>query len=143
MKNTLLTILLLILSLTIMTAQHFSKHQWLHRILVLQYDEANQKNYTQQLRDLQAHQAGPTERKLVVYQFCDEQFRMGLYEKGEWKKADTAVLKRLKMNSNRDFSVTLMGLDGGVKLQQSEVLTTEELFGIIDSMPMRAREMRE
>ncbi len=126
-----------------MTAQNLSKHEWKNRILVIQFDEANQQNYTEQISDLTSQQAGLTERKLVVYQICDEQFRMGLDEKSDWEKADTAVLERLKINTDRDFSVTLIGLDGGIKLQQSEVLTTEELFGIIDSMPMRARELRE
>ncbi len=124
-----------------MTAQEFSQHRWKNRILIIQFDEVGQKNYSEQLRDLQAHRAGLDERKLVVYQFCGEQYRIGTDEQANWKKADMAVLRKVKKNTDDDFSVTLMGLDGGVKLQQARVLTTGELFGIIDAMPMRAREI--
>ncbi len=48
-----------------------------------------------------------------------------------------------KYNSNaRDFKIMLIGLDGGVKLEQHKVLTSKELFSTIDSMPMRSSELR-
>lgn len=37
----------------------------------------------------------------------------------------------------------LIGLDGGLKLKQENYLNQKELFQIIDSMPMRANEMRK
>ncbi|MEM9823617.1 MAG: DUF4174 domain-containing protein [Bacteroidota bacterium] len=44
--------------------------------------------------------------------------------------------------SKAPFEVLLLGLDGGVKLQQPEVLSCTELFAIIDRMPMRRQELR-
>ncbi|MBE36310.1 MAG: hypothetical protein CMI16_12280 [Opitutaceae bacterium] len=41
-----------------------------------------------------------------------------------------------------DFSITLIGKGGGVKLKRDEVLSTAELFAVIDAMPMRRPEMR-
>jgi hypothetical protein len=41
------------------------------------------------------------------------------------------------------FKVVLIGLDGGIKLQKNGQLTPEELFGTIDSMPMRRAEMNK
>ena len=41
------------------------------------------------------------------------------------------------------FSVTLVGRDGGEKLQRSAPVSPEELFALIDSMPMRRAEVRE
>ncbi|MBT8185067.1 MAG: DUF4174 domain-containing protein, partial [Eudoraea sp.] len=35
------------------------------------------------------------------------------------------------------------GLDGGIKYRKTALLTMEELFSIIDSMPMRRAEMRK
>lgn len=43
---------------------------------------------------------------------------------------------------NNSFEVLLIGLDGGVKLRQAEVLSNEKLFGRIDQMPMRRRELQ-
>jgi hypothetical protein len=39
--------------------------------------------------------------------------------------------------------VLLIGLDGEVKLRQSHAATNEQLFGLIDTMPMRRAELAE
>jgi hypothetical protein len=39
--------------------------------------------------------------------------------------------------------VLLIGKDGGVKLRAEEPLPAAEFFALIDTMPMRRREMRE
>lgn len=41
------------------------------------------------------------------------------------------------------FEALLVGRDGGVKLRYPEPIGPDELFGRIDEMPMRRREMRE
>lgn len=41
------------------------------------------------------------------------------------------------------FETLLVGRDGGVKLRSREPVGPEELFGRIDEMPMRQREIRE
>jgi NADH dehydrogenase [ubiquinone] 1 alpha subcomplex assembly factor 1 len=40
------------------------------------------------------------------------------------------------------FAVRLVGKDGGVKRQADEIVPMEELYDLIDSMPMRQQEMR-
>lgn len=42
-----------------------------------------------------------------------------------------------------EFAVVLIGRDGGEKLRASAPVSPAELFGKIDEMPMRRREMRE
>ena len=39
--------------------------------------------------------------------------------------------------------VALIGKDGGVKLRDEAMVSNEDLFALIDSMPMRRQEMRE
>lgn len=41
------------------------------------------------------------------------------------------------------FRLLLIGKDGGVKLDRTESVRLSELFALIDTMPMRRREMRE
>ena len=36
----------------------------------------------------------------------------------------------------------LIGLDGGVKLRQTEMISLDKLFTLIDGMPMRRREIK-
>ncbi len=42
----------------------------------------------------------------------------------------------------KSFSVVLIGKDGGEKLRRATPLSPEELFAIVDAMPMRRAEMR-
>lgn len=41
------------------------------------------------------------------------------------------------------FAAVLVGKDGTVKLRSDEPVPAEELFDLVDAMPMRRREMRE
>jgi hypothetical protein len=41
------------------------------------------------------------------------------------------------------FSVVLIGKDGGEKLRRSTPLSPDELFALVDAMPMRRAERRE
>ena len=40
------------------------------------------------------------------------------------------------------FEIVLIGKDGGEKLRQGQVLSSEKLFGLIDAMPMRQAERK-
>ena len=51
------------------------------------------------------------------------------------------LAKRYKVDP-KNFMVILVGKDGGEKLRQQEPVTLDQLFGLIDQMPMRQREMR-
>jgi hypothetical protein len=42
----------------------------------------------------------------------------------------------------RQFRALLVGKDGGVKLSSGRAISANRLFGLIDSMPMRRKEMR-
>ncbi len=42
-----------------------------------------------------------------------------------------------------EFAVVLIGRDGGEKLRSTSPIPAAELFGKIDEMPMRRRELRE
>lgn len=44
--------------------------------------------------------------------------------------------------STKSFSVVLIGKDGGEKLRRAIPLSPEELFAVVDAMPMRRAEMR-
>ena len=41
------------------------------------------------------------------------------------------------------FRLILVGKDGGIKLKRHDQASLEEVFELIDSMPMRQREMRQ
>ncbi len=44
---------------------------------------------------------------------------------------------------DQGFSTLLIGKDDGVRMRSRQLAKTEDLFALIDDMPMRQREMRE
>jgi hypothetical protein len=58
------------------------------------------------------------------------------------KRDDAAALSKRYDVAEAETAVLLVGKDGGVKQRRSGVLEPRDLFGLIDTMPMRQREMR-
>ena len=53
------------------------------------------------------------------------------------------LYKKYKVDSLTEFTVILLGKDGGEKLRTQNLLTTNKLFALIDAMPMRRQEMQK
>ncbi|WP_298766137.1 DUF4174 domain-containing protein [uncultured Polaribacter sp.] len=115
--------------------QNIKKHQWKNRVLLVISNDQNNGQLKKQFLLLEEHPKELIERKLVVYCFLKNKYQYNF--KGDWKPST-----KFK-NEKGAFKVLLVGLDGGVKLQQDSVLSTEKLFTIIDGMPMRKRELQK
>jgi hypothetical protein len=124
---------------TLLMAQDLEQHRWDYRLLLIHVDELESENYKNQMSILNKELAGLEERKIRVYTFWKDRYRVG-FEETEWKMADKEFAGVTIPDSG--FEVILRGLDGGVKLRQDSVIDTETLFARIDSMPMRRQEMR-
>ncbi len=120
-------------------SQDLSSHQWQDRLLVLLVDDIKDETYQKQISELQQSENGLKDRRLIVCHVKPHTYKKGLYTK-QWKKATIDITNYKKSTSS--FEIILIGLDGGVKLHQSDFLKCEKLFSIIDVMPMRRREMR-
>ncbi|MFC4174323.1 DUF4174 domain-containing protein [Microvirga sp. GCM10011540] len=58
--------------------------------------------------------------------------------------ADAAALRACYgVEAGTPFTALLIGKDGGVKRREHKPVTPAEIFGLIDTMPMRRAEMRE
>lgn len=122
-----------------MEAQDLSSHQWKDRLLVILTNGQSSDLYLDQMNILNKDIDGLEERKLIIYSVLPERYKKGIHSE-KWIKS-TKLFDRFKQNG-KDFEVILIGLDGGIKLRQSEKISTEKLFGTIDSMPMRRNEIR-
>ncbi|MFN4762271.1 DUF4174 domain-containing protein [Gillisia sp. Q332] len=127
--------------MTTLSAQDLSVHRWENRLLILLTEDTEDINYKKQLEELSNCREGITDRKLIVYQSTRDNFRNGQLSEGEWKNSPD-IYKKYKGNKP-GFQVLLIGLDGGVKMDQAEMISCEKIFGTIDSMPMRKAEMRK
>ena len=120
--------------------QQISDYQWKNRLVVLLTDSQDSQLYQLQLKDLKTDLEGLKERKILVITLTPNYQITGIDNEIEQK----AVLnfKKLKKETN-GFEVILVGLDGYIKLQQSKLLTHQELFAQIDRMPMRRNEIKK
>lgn len=136
-KNKWFVIYLLFFTITII-GQNLEQHQWNNRILLVFSDDKNDERLTKQMEILSEEKQGLAERKLLVYRFSENQFTTEFNT--VWF---SSTLKTKKYKSKfEDFKIVLIGLDGGVKMKQITILSTEKLFAIIDGMPMRRSEIR-
>ena len=123
----------------IMNAQILKPYQWENRIVLIFTNDVNAEKYQKQLAVFQSDKAGLEERKLLIGKVTPRQYCLGLEDS---KCVQSAELYRQFYTKNRDFEVILIGLDGGVKLRQTAILSLEKLFATIDVMPMRRAELR-
>ena len=89
-------------------------HQWKHRVVVLQAPNAADAVY---------------QKQLVLF----------AERKQEMAERDIVVLSQF---DSADFQAVLIGKDGGRKREQAVPIDPDDLFALIDSMPMRQAEMR-
>lgn len=133
-------LLILLLNISTIMGQQISDYQWKNRLVVLLTDSQDSQLYQLQLTDLKTDLQGLQERKILVITLTPKYQITGIDNEIEQK----AVLnfKKLKKETN-GFEVILVGLDGYIKLQQSKLLTHQELFAQIDRMPMRRDEIEK
>lgn len=125
-------------------AQDLKKHQWENRVVIIASQNEDSKAYQEQITEVNSLPKELRERKIIVYQVLPDRYKLTDYQiKGkdiEWITSPALFDKFV--NNKEDFKVILIGLDGGIKLEKTEVLTTTELFATIDVMPMRRVEMK-
>lgn len=135
MRTLILSISLLLFSSSNMLAQ-LQKHQWKHRLVLIFADEPSQPLYQDQINHLREDASGLKERNIRIYSLFAHSSQPKLSE------SDLARLKRKYNPNSKPFLCLLIGKDGGVKASKSALYPKQELFDLIDSMPMRRAEMR-
>jgi hypothetical protein len=110
---------------------------------VLIFAPSSDSQFHEQIRILEASVAGLRERDVLVVPILVQQEAphgqdLGAMTPGEQEKA-----RRRFHVSRNEFTVILLGKDGGEKLRSHVPLTFEQLATTIDAMPMRQKEMRE
>lgn len=123
-----------------MTSQSISDLQWKNRLIVVITDSANSKELHEQLEIFKNDMDGFIDRKLKLIHALPDKQRFVLPEISEWQVSN--FYRNNKKDKSADLEVILIGLDGGVKLRQYEVVEAKEIFDLIDSMPMRQSEIR-
>ncbi|HKK78607.1 MAG TPA: DUF4174 domain-containing protein [Phaeodactylibacter sp.] len=138
---------LILLSCSLLTvfslaAQLREDHLWEDRLLLLFAPGEGHEALQRQLDLLTAQQAEVTDRDLKIYQIYTDgtQHPDGRYLP---KAFSNKLYRKYDINSGDGLVVLLIGKDGTEKLRETAVVLPERIFRLIDSMPMRQREMQE
>lgn len=123
-----------------LNAQTLDRHRWQDRVLLLFAPGEEDVTLQRQLSLLTTQKAEVTDRDLVIYQLFPSG---GLSPDGKKLTASQsqAFFQRYDIHPDT-FTLILVGKDGGEKKRASELVLLEDLFGLIDRMPMRRAEMR-
>ena len=111
-----------------------NRYRWQNRILMVLTDDETIASRQKDILDQDID--GVLDRDLVVF---------GLSGEGTPYLEDTDVdLNRVRdgLSLEDDDKIVLLGKDGAVKGKWGTPVTTDELFTLIDAMPMRKEEMR-
>ncbi len=118
-----------------------SQFQWKNRLLFLFAPNRSHPLFEVLQKSIGAQQAEVADRDLVIFE---------ILESGT-SRMDTSDLDPQVAHSLRDkfdvspsqFALILVGKDGSVKLNRQEQTQLEDIFALIDAMPMRMQEMRQ
>ena len=118
-----------------------SEYLWKNRLLVIFSPSDSYKDYADKKQDLLKQKAEVEDRDLVIFTiFAEGESHIDESPVGD--AAAESLRKRFDIKSGQ-FAVILIGKDGGEKLREESYKPLEEIFSLIDSMPMRQAEMRE
>jgi hypothetical protein len=128
-----------------LNAQDLKNHRWEDRILIIKTLDAKNEQFLAQLAEFKNANEEMKERRFVLYTILGDVYTQINYKKPKQLYTTDKISGRLAniLDDNQLFEVILIGLDGGIKLRQTQVLTKKELFGTVDSMPMRRSELRK
>ena len=139
-------VFLILVGLTIWTPKEalsvdLTEFKWKNRLLFLFAEDANDPFFKNLQNQIMAQKAEVDDRDLIVFELpAKGPARMGATPLDQ-QQADS--LRNHFGIPNDTFSLILVGKDGGIKLKRSDQVDLTEVFGLIDSMPMRQNEMRQ
>lgn len=112
-------------------------YRWQNRVVVIVADAHAKDEFARQHQALLGDSDGVQDRDLIVVTVDKDSVEI-----------DGVASQSIRANRIRGafgipeqgFYVLLIGKDGGVKLRSNELVTIEDLFTLIDGMPMRQKE---
>lgn len=123
------------------TSMDLTQFQWKNRLLFLFAPDRGHPFYNHLHRQIVDQKSEVEDRDLLIF---------SVLLQGP-SQMNTTAIDRQEADSIRDrfmippqeFSLILIGKDGGIKLKRNDQVDLTEVFELIDSMPMRQNEMRQ
>lgn len=112
---------------------------WKHRVLVVFARGENDPALAKQRRQLARFESGLLDRDMSVIEVVSGTAKTRV---GPDLKLTGAALTAYAGTAGNAFEVMLFGKDTGMKLRSDQPVSVDDLFTLIDKMPMRRQEMR-
>jgi hypothetical protein len=139
---------LLILAVSTMAAQasgqvkiRLEDYRWKHRLILAFSPSTEDPGYRAFAKEIAVQAEEVIDRDLLVFHIL-ETGEIKLGESSLQTGAGDYLRESFSISPGR-FTVLLIGKDGGVKLRREGGVELNEIFSLIDTMPMRQREMKE
>lgn len=116
------------------------KYKWKNRVLVLFAASDDDAAYERMKSALDDAQEDVDDRDLVLLEVVGNQCVVEGVVAAE--AACSTLRDRFGMSADK-YGLMLLGKDGQIKLKGNESTSVHDVFGLIDTMPMRRREMRD
>ncbi len=117
------------------------QYRWKNRLLFLFSPSSEVPAYQSLNQELNRNFDGVRDRDLLVFRILEQ--GPSAMDSQEISPQGAENLRRRFGVNQGTFTTVLVGKDGGVKLFRSGRVSLTAIFALIDSMPMRQREMRE
>ena len=118
-----------------------ANYRWKNRLLLIFSPTEINEAYKAFEAKLKGAASEVEDRDLILFRI----FENGLSFIGSQSMSaqDAEALRRRFPSATGQFSVVLIGKDGGIKLEQKDQADINKIFDRIDSMPMRQQEIKE
>lgn len=134
-----LLFLVITMASNITQGQELDSYRWKNRVVLLLANQPDSETYARQIKELGSDPEGLEERRLIIFCIEPDRYCQSLQD-NHWQKREK-YFKGFKA-TNDTFELVLIGLDGGIKMRQSTLVSNADLFALIDGMPMRQQEIR-
>ena len=141
MKSLLLTAVGLMIASPLAASADLKGYRWQNRLLLVFAPKEIITDFEEFNRQLKAENPEVLDRDLVVFRIFETASSRVDNQPLSPENAE-ALRQRFEIKAGQ-FTVILIGKDGSVKLIRERQADLKEIFDLIDSMPMRQREMRE
>jgi hypothetical protein len=118
-----------------------SQYRWKNRLLLIFAPNRSHPMFEGLHQSLAARESEASDRDLVIFEIF-ESAPFSINSAAIDAEAAHSLRERFDVHPG-NFAVVLIGKDGGIKLKRRDRTDLKDIFGLIDSMPMRREEMRQ
>ena len=118
-----------------------TQFQWKNRLLLIFAQDGNHPLFQDLQSQILAQKAEVDDRDLIVFE-VPAQGPARMNDSTLDRKEADSIRNHFAIPSD-EYSLILVGKDGGIKLKRKDQVDLKEVFELIDSMPMRQREMQQ